>query len=71
MFSAYYTDQSNRDFNATEVISEALTFRPFDLSRLHAQGDTRKYQQNDFLHLQKYCPALKIRYLLGQNHDTI
>ena len=55
VFSAYYIDQSNRDFYAYERFSEALTFCPFDLRRLHAR-ETRKCseQQNDFHHLQKY-----------------
>ena len=41
VFSANYIDQSNCDFNATEGISEALTFWRFDLSTLHARGDTK------------------------------
>ena len=48
-------------------ISKALTFWPFDLSRLNAWGD----QQNDFHHLQKYHTAFKIRYMIGRNNDGI
>ena len=51
VFDANYIDQSNRDFYGTRGISKALT--NFDLSRLHARGDTKMYQQNNFRHLQK------------------
>ena len=38
VFSAYYVDQWNRDFYATEGISETFTFW---LIRVHAWGDTK------------------------------
>ena len=44
---------------------------PFDLSRLHAWGETFSYQQKDFHHLQKYHTAFKIRYLIGRKNDAI
>ena len=61
VLSANYIHQSNRDFYANEGISEALTFWPFVLSRLHARRR----------HLQKYCTVFEIRYLIGWDHEAI
>ena len=41
----------NNYFYGTGGFSKALTY--FDLSRLHARGDTKTYQQNNFRHLKK------------------
>ena len=63
VFSANYIEQSTLAFYASEGISEALTFWPFDLSRLRARGDTKTY----------LSPSSKIVHcvLSGRNHDAI
>ena len=70
VFSAFYIDQSIVTFIRMKVFK----LWSFDLSRLHARGDTKNgttKQQNDLHHFKKYCTALKIRYLIGRNHDAI
>ena len=48
MFNAFQNIQSNRDFYATEGISEALVFY---MCRLHGRRVMETYHQNDFRHL--------------------
>ena len=68
MFNAFQNIQSNRDFYATEGISEALIFY---MCRLHGRHVMETYHQNDFRHLLKYLTAFKIPYPIGRNHDAI
>ena len=51
----------------SESISEVLTFLSFTPERLYSEV-TRKRK---FHHLQKYCKAFELRYLIGQNNEAI
>ena len=61
-------------YGCTRSVPSNLTkVRPlFTLSHRGSYTSTLSESRlNDFRHLQNYCIALKIRFLIGRNYDTI
>ena len=63
VFSVKYIDQTKISY-VLKYFGSFDMFDLFNLKRPHVRGEL-------FYHLQKFCNTFILRYLIGQNHDTI